>query len=93
MNEDDRFRSTGIASETQRRFQKPCVGSSRIDARHRLMSLEYLHSDFGAITITVVTAFADGGFVTNFTHPDRLTNDLVGLAMSDKIGGLFATQR
>jgi hypothetical protein len=57
------------------------------------MSLEYLHSDFGAITITVVTAFTDGGFVTNFTHPDRLTNDLVGLAMSDKIGGLFATQR
>jgi hypothetical protein len=57
------------------------------------MSLEYLHSDFGAITITVVTAFADGGFVTNFTHPDRLTNDLVGLAMSDKIGGFFATQR
>jgi len=37
--------------------------------------------------------FLTAGFVTNFTHPDRLTNDLVGLAMSDKIGGLFATQR
>lgn len=53
-----------------------------------LVRVEYLHADFGSHTSTLVTSIAGlPGAVTNFTHPEKLTDNIVRVGISHKFGG------
>jgi outer membrane immunogenic protein len=49
---------------------------------------EYLHADFGTTTSTLYSNETPPAFATIFTHPEKLTEDVVRGGVSYKFGGL-----